>query len=101
VERFTRETWACSVKYSNQSWAREACGLAKAARVLLIPMAVSSALVLVSLYILLRDRGGLRWLFGGKGRYGGFENMYEMRPTAAGASSAQPHQPVVPQPIQH
>ncbi|KAF2832491.1 hypothetical protein CC86DRAFT_274641, partial [Ophiobolus disseminans] len=72
----TRETWAC--KYSDQTWGREACGLARATRYLLIPMAVASALVLVSLYILLCDRGGLRWLFGGKGRSAGLENDREL-----------------------
>lgn len=86
-QEFTRETWACQIDkfYPDQGWAGAACGTAKATRLLLIPMAVSSALVLVSLWILVRDRGGLKWLVGGKGRYGGFQNVYELRPTSPGA----------------
>jgi hypothetical protein len=45
---------------------------------MLIPLAVSSLLVMVSTWILTRDRGGTKWLFGGKGRYAGFSNVYEM-----------------------
>jgi hypothetical protein len=49
---------------------------------MLIPLAVSSILVMVSTWILTRDRGGSKWLFGGKGRYGGFASVYEMNPHA-------------------
>jgi hypothetical protein len=86
-QEFTRETWACQIDkfYSDQGWAGAACGTAKATRLLLIPIAVSSALVLVSLWILVRDRGGLKWLVGGKGRYGGLQNVYELRSTSPGA----------------
>lgn len=100
---FTRETWACQIHdfFPDQGWAGAACSTAKATRLLLIPMAVSSALVLVSLWILVRDRGGLKWLIGGKGRYGGFENVYELRPTNPGAPRiVQPQQQWVPQPVQ-
>lgn len=83
--RLTRETWTCQIDkfYPDSDWARAACGTAKATRYLLIALAASSALVLVSLWVLVRERGGSKWLTGGKGRYGGFENVYELRPTAA------------------
>jgi len=89
---FTRETIACGISNfdPDQGWATTACGTAKATRFLLVPMAITSALVLVSLWILVRDRGGLRWLFGGKGRYAGFANVYELRPTSPGAPPIQP-----------
>jgi hypothetical protein len=118
-QRFTRETWACQIDkfYPDESWAKAACGTAKATRFLLIPMAVSSAIVLVSLWVLVRDRGGLKWLGGGKGRYGGFKSVYELQPTASSAPYAfqaapqgtpqpfqqwpqQPHHQWAPQPYQ-
>ncbi|KAH7383821.1 hypothetical protein BKA66DRAFT_462850 [Pyrenochaeta sp. MPI-SDFR-AT-0127] len=94
-QAFTRETWACQIDqfYPNQSWARVACGTAKAARFLLIAMAVASLLVVCSLWTLIHVRGGFKWLFGGKGRYGGFESIYEMQPTG-------PPVPFVVQPVQ-
>jgi hypothetical protein len=98
---FTRETWTCQIHkfYPQQSWAGPVCGLAvrvwstkrlvrdtntqqKATRFMLIPLAVSALLVMVSTCILTRDRGGTKWLFGGKGRYGGFASVYEMGPQA-------------------
>ncbi|KAH7082621.1 hypothetical protein BKA63DRAFT_135501 [Paraphoma chrysanthemicola] len=100
-QEFTRETWACQIDkfYPDQSWAGIACGTAKATRYMLIPMAVSSALVLASLWVLVRDRGGLKWLVGGKGRYGGFQNVYELRPTSPGAQRTAPAVPqYAPQP---
>jgi hypothetical protein len=118
-QRFTRETWACQIDkfYPDESWAKAACGTAKATRFLLIPMAVSSAIVLVSLWVLVRDRGGLKWLGGGKGRYGGFKSVYELQPTVSSAPYAfqaapqgtpqpfqqwpqQPHHQWAPQPYQ-
>jgi hypothetical protein len=87
--------------YLDRNWAGTACGLAKATRLLLIPMAVSAALVLVSLWVLVRHRGGMGWLFGGKGRYAGFANVYELRPTSPGAQRvAQPQQQWMPYPVQ-
>jgi hypothetical protein len=102
---YTRETWACAMAdfSPDRDWARTACGLAKATRLLLIPMAVSAALVLVSLWVLVRHRGGMGWLFGGKGRYAGFANVYELRPTSPGAQRvAQPQQQQqwMPYPVQ-
>lgn len=78
----TRETWACQISkfYPDRSWAATACGTAKAMRYLLIPMVVAALLVFVSLWVLVRARGGLKWMFGGKGRYAGFANAYEMQP---------------------
>jgi hypothetical protein len=82
--RFTRETWACQIDkfFPDSGWAGSACGTAKATRYLLVALAVASALVLVSLWVLVRDHGGVRWLTGGKGRYGGFDSVYELQPTA-------------------
>lgn len=51
----------------------------KATRFLLVPMAIFSLLFLVSLWVLIRQRGGLKWLCGGKGRYAGFDNVYELQ----------------------
>lgn len=85
--RYTRETWACQVYElePKEDWAGTACATAKATRFLLIPILLSAALVLISLWILLRDRGGMKWLSGGKGRYAGFPNLYELQPTHPGA----------------
>lgn len=47
---------------------------------MLIPLVVSALLVMLSAWILVNDRGGIKWLVGGRGRYGGFESIYEMRP---------------------
>jgi hypothetical protein len=82
-QEFTRETWACQIEnfFPGEGWAGAACGTAKAARLLLIPMIVASALGLVSLSFLVRYRGGISWLKGGKGRYGGFDVAYELQPT--------------------
>jgi hypothetical protein len=33
----------------------------------------------VSVWVLIRQRGGLKWLCGGKGRYAGFDNVYELQ----------------------
>ncbi|KAG9204551.1 hypothetical protein G6514_001010, partial [Epicoccum nigrum] len=78
---YTRETWACQIEryFPKEGWASGACGTAKATRFLLIPMAIFSLLVLVSLWVLIRQRGGLKWLCGGKGRYAGFDNVYELQ----------------------
>jgi hypothetical protein len=108
---FTKETWVCQIDrfYPNSGWAGPACGTTKATRYMLIPMAVSSALVLVSLWILVRERGGFKWLRGGKGRYGGFDDAYELEPTGPSAPyafhpapqwSPQPYQQWAPQPYQ-
>lgn len=51
----------------------------KATRFLLLPVAIFSLLFLISLWILTRQRGGLKWLIGGKGRYAGFDNVYELQ----------------------
>ncbi|KAH5353410.1 hypothetical protein HBI48_146770 [Parastagonospora nodorum] len=90
--RLTRETWACQIDkfYPDSGWAGAACGTAKATRYLLIALAVSSALVIVSLWMLVRERGGMKWLAGGRGRYGGFENTYEMQPNTSYAFQPAP-----------
>ncbi|CAO2650095.1 Nn.00g013870.m01.CDS01 [Neocucurbitaria sp. VM-36] len=110
-QEFTRETWSCQIDqfYPSQNWARSACGTAKATRFLLIPMAIASMLVIVSMCILIHTRGGIKWLSGGKGRYGGFDSIYEMQPTTPSAPyvpqaipqwSPQPAQPWIAQPVQ-
>jgi hypothetical protein len=83
-QRWTRETWVCQINqyFGNNDWSVAACGVAKATRFMLIPLAVASLLVILSAWTLIHDRGGLSWLFGGKGRYGGFDSVYEMRPQA-------------------
>jgi hypothetical protein len=45
---------------------------------MLIPLAISSALILVCTGLLIRDRGGAKWLLGGKGRYAAFDNVMEL-----------------------
>ncbi|KAF2119795.1 hypothetical protein BDV96DRAFT_568218 [Lophiotrema nucula] len=87
---FTRETWFCQInkfRSDQDDWAAPACGIAQAARYVLIPLALSSALCIVAAWILIQDRGSFSWLRGGRGRYGGFDNLYEMQ--------AQ-HRPVFP-----
>lgn len=106
---FTRETWACRIDkfYPDSGWAGSACGTARATRFLLIPMAIASALALVSLWVIVQQRGGFRWLSGGKGRYGGFDNVYELQNAPPGGPyavqpapqwSPQPHQQWAPMP---
>ncbi|KAF2133770.1 hypothetical protein P153DRAFT_380951 [Dothidotthia symphoricarpi CBS 119687] len=82
-QRLTEETWSCQINkfFPDESWAGNACTTAKATRFCLIGIAISSLLVIVSASILIRSRGGIKWLLGGKGRYAGFESVYELRPT--------------------
>lgn len=56
---------------------------------MLIPLAISSALIVLSAWVLIGDRGGIKWLFGGRGRYGGFDSIYEMQPRQQEAIKAQ------------
>jgi hypothetical protein len=102
-QEHTKETWACQIDkfYPDQEWARSACGTAKAMRFLLIPIAVSALLTLVSLWVLVHGRGGLKWAFGGKGRYAGFQNVYEMQPPGPPPFYVgQPAPHWAPQPVQ-
>jgi hypothetical protein len=104
----TQETWACQIQQldPNQHWAGTACGTAKAMRFCLLALAVAALLVFVSLWVLVRARGGLKWVFGGKGRYAGFQNVYEMQPSPyvglppMGGQSVQSGPQWVPQPGQ-
>ncbi|KAL1792861.1 hypothetical protein ACET3X_009368 [Alternaria dauci] len=91
-QEHTRETWACQISqfYSDRYWAGTACGTSKAMRFLLIPTAVAALLVFVSLWVLVRERGGVKWMFGGKGRYAAFANAYEMGPPGPSAPYAGP-----------
>ncbi|USP78804.1 uncharacterized protein yc1106_06078 [Curvularia clavata] len=79
---FTRETWACQIdkEFPSKGWAGQACSTTQAMRYLLLPMAVAALCVLGSLWVLVRSRGGVKWVFGGKGRYGGFQGAYELQP---------------------
>lgn len=51
----------------------------KATRFCLIPLAIAALLTIAAVWKLINDRGGIKWLFGGKGRYGGFDSVYELR----------------------
>ena len=75
----------------------------KATRFLLLPMAIFALLVLSSLWVIIRQRGGWKWLCGGKGRYAGFDNAYELQQGApqgpyAPAPYAQAQPQWAPQP---
>ncbi|KAJ4991594.1 hypothetical protein SVAN01_02975 [Stagonosporopsis vannaccii] len=96
----TRETWSCQIErfYPSEGWASAACGTARATRFLLIPMAIFALLVLISLLVLIRQRGGLKWLFGGKGRYAGFDNVFELQQGGPPAPYAQGPPQWAPQP---
>ncbi|KAF2475495.1 uncharacterized protein BDR25DRAFT_254473 [Lindgomyces ingoldianus] len=101
--KHTKENWACMVNRwfpnQDQDWASAACGFGKAGRWILIPLSLSSFLVMLSAWILVRERGGAKWLFGGKGRYGGFDSVYELHsknPPRAGNYNAGGMQPVNP-----
>lgn len=69
-------------------------------------MAIFALLVLVSLWVLIRQRGGLNWLCRGKERYAGFDNVYELQqggppaPYAQGPSQWTPQPYYVVQPVQ-
>jgi hypothetical protein len=47
---------------------------------MLVSLAVSALLTIVSTWWLINERGGIKWLMGGRGRYAGFEDLYEMKP---------------------
>ncbi|CAI6342493.1 unnamed protein product [Periconia digitata] len=123
VRSLTRETWTCSVHSlfgDRISWAGSVCGLLvrstallsqyyptrwkttkrandhdqqQAARFLLIPIAVSLLLTVISMYMLARDRGGIKWLFGGAPRYNGFDSIYEMNANNDPRAGPTPPQP--------
>ncbi|KAF2260483.1 hypothetical protein CC78DRAFT_620200 [Lojkania enalia] len=84
--RFTKETWACQIDrfFVMEDWAGPACVVAQATRYSLIPLAVAVLLVIVSTFVLVHIRGGIKWLLGGKGRYGAFDSIYEMQPQKNG-----------------
>jgi hypothetical protein len=87
----TKETWSCEISRvdPNQQWAPRTCSTAKAVRFTLIGLAIAAMLVFGSLWVLVRARGGLKWVFGGKGRYAGFQSVYEML-TPAGSYVGPP-----------
>lgn len=96
AQRLTRETWSCSLSGifgADAGWTGSVCGLSKATRFLLIPLALSLLLTLFSVYILARDRGGVKWLFGGKERYNAFDNIYEMNGDHDPRAGPTPYQP--------
>jgi hypothetical protein len=101
TREFTRETWVCQIaKFfpKEKEWAVAACGVAQATRYLLIGVALAAVGVAVSVWVLVRRRGGVGWLFGGKGRYAGFKSVYEMGPHAhAPAPVYQPPPQFYPQ----
>ncbi|KAJ4350007.1 uncharacterized protein N0V89_008628 [Didymosphaeria variabile] len=79
---YSRETWLCRIDalYTDQDWAASACGTAKSTRFMLIPVAIGSILAIIAVWFAAKPRGGTSWLVGGKGRYGGFQSVYEMGP---------------------
>ncbi|KAF2634318.1 hypothetical protein P280DRAFT_474729 [Massarina eburnea CBS 473.64] len=91
--RLTRETWTCGVhrSFPGEGWAGSVCGLAKTIRFMLIPLAIAAALTMLATWILTRDRGGVKWLIGGKGRYEAFESVYEMNTSAPAQGPAPMH----------
>ncbi|PSN72294.1 hypothetical protein BS50DRAFT_248277 [Corynespora cassiicola Philippines] len=101
-ERRTRETWACQIsEHYDESWASGACVLTKTTRYMLIPVAVSAALTMFCTWVLVRDRGGAGWLIGGRGRYAGFESIYEPKRRAQQVpqQAMPPHQMPPPMPV--
>lgn len=101
-QEYTKETWACQVDqfYPNEDWAGTACRTAKAERFMLLALAISALLVLVSLWSLVRARGGVKWIFGGKGRYAAFQSMYEMQPPSTYVGEPPGGPQCMPQPVQ-
>lgn len=69
----------------------------KAIRFLLLPMALFALLVLGSLWVIIRQRGGWNWLCGGKGRYAGFDNVYELQQRPPGPYGPAPYAQGPPQ----
>lgn len=61
-------------------------------------MAIFALLVLVSLWVIIHQRGGLKWLCGGKGRYAGFDNAYELQQGVPPGPYAQGPPRCAPQP---
>lgn len=111
-QEHTRETWACEINkfFPREGWAGSVCGTTQAMRYLLLAMALAAICVLGSLWVIVRSRGGIKWVSGGKGRYAGFRGMYEMQsqgPQApyggppAGQWNQQPVQQWPMQPAQH
>ncbi|KAF2707840.1 hypothetical protein K504DRAFT_382818, partial [Pleomassaria siparia CBS 279.74] len=81
-QRFTRETWVCQMNKffpAEKDWAGPACGLAVLECVLNLFTESHSVLVILSTCILVRVRGGIKWLAGGNGRYAGFDDVVEMQ----------------------
>jgi len=91
-QEHTRETWACQIDkfFPEEDWAGTACGTAKAMRFMVIAMAVAALSVFVSLWVLVRARGGVKWAFGGKGRYAAFASVYEMQPPGPPSPYTEP-----------
>lgn len=105
---YTRETWFCQINkfFPRQNWAGPACACAQTTRYMVISLIVSAVLILLVTGILARDRGGMGWLFGGKGRYAGIAGateMYSVAPqqpqyyTQPPQYQPQPHYPQHPQ----
>jgi hypothetical protein len=69
-------------------------------------MAIASLLILGSLWVLVRVRGGVAWLCGGRGRYAGLEKAHQMRPQpqpyyVVAQPAQQQQQQWAPYPVQH
>ncbi|CAE7179378.1 hypothetical protein P3342_002327 [Pyrenophora teres f. teres] len=80
-QEHTRETWVCGVQefFPEEGWAGKACGMQKAMRFLMLGLMGAAVLVLGSVAVVVRGRGGWKWVGGGRGRYAGFQGVYEMQ----------------------
>ena len=56
---------------------------------MLIAVAVSAALAILCVCVLIREKGGMAWLKEGRGRYAGFQSAYEMNAQYTNGCSGQ------------
>ncbi|KAI2482546.1 hypothetical protein Ptr902_04862 [Pyrenophora tritici-repentis] len=80
-QEHTREGWICGIQefFPEEGWAGQACGMQKAMRFLMLALVGAAVLVLGSVAVVVRGRGGWKWVGGGRGMYAGFQGVYEMQ----------------------
>jgi len=80
-QEHTRETWVCGIQefFPREDWAGQTCGMQKGMRFLVLGLVGAAVLVLGSVAVVVRGRGGWKWVGGGRGRYAGFQGVYEMQ----------------------
>ena len=108
-QEHTRETLVCGIQefFPKEDWAGQTCGMQKGMRFLVLGLIGAAVLVLGSVAVVVRGRGGWKWVRGGKGRYAGFQGVYEMQSPGVsvpyvGAQGGQwMHQTGQGQPVQH